>query len=86
MALKASTKAHLYRGGILGLASGAARSCVWLYKSWGVDGPQLAPTLISLGLIAAMLALFYRMIIDAADEADPLKDWPTSHGSEPPQY
>jgi hypothetical protein len=86
MKLGASLKTRLYMAGITGLGSGAARSSVWLYKSWGMSELQFwTPALVTLGQLVFMAALIRRVFIDAADEADPLKGWLESHQSPPPQ-
>jgi hypothetical protein len=81
-----SSKISLYVAGLTGVGSGAARSLVWLYHSWEMSGSQIwAPALVSFALVATMIALIYRVFIEAADEADPLNGWLESREMKPPE-
>jgi hypothetical protein len=71
-----SSKSRLYLVGAGAVGSAAARSGVWLHRSWSASGLQFwTPALISFALTAGMLALIFRMFMNAADEADPLTGW-----------
>ena len=64
---KASFRTLLPHAVLAGVAFGAARASVWVYKSAGMTGAQYwGPALILLGLVVIMVALMGRVIVSAS--------------------